>query len=490
MASATQRKEIQVRVSDDALTAELTIPGGADPATVSVDACMLQLSGAGLQVTKAMSQRVEALVAEFAAAPEADACLRFEGTPAEPGEPGRFEWASGCEPEGEAAAPVDEQGRVDYYERQSFTTVAAHQPIGRVVPPTEGKEGMDLRGEPIPVKDGKPATIAADPQTISVEADGTCRSLIDGVVRTRGTKIWISPYLEIDGYVDFHSGNIEFQGDVTIRKGVRDRFRVVTSGDLVVQQLIEAAHLEAGGDFRAAGGMAAKGRGGLRVGQDLVARYLDSVIGSVGRDATIEREMIQCDLAIGGDLRILRGALIGGVTRVGGTAHLPELGSRAHLKTELILGTLPELDKLLTRLQEHIEYLDAELTKIQAEIDQLVARPTGQPDEADRLRELMNTAPTIEQKIEAAKRRSDLLRDRYAKESRVELRVNRAVHCGVMIQVDQQQLLFKESINASLRLTRANDQRLLLAVGSGNLKPVKQIPGIRVIQAAADPDAA
>lgn len=483
MSSHGHRKEIQVHVGEEALTAELTIPGGADPDTVSVRACLSQLSAAGLQVTKAMEQSVASLVDRFIEAPEQSVSLSFEGTPAVPGESGRFEWAPGCEPDGEPSEPTSDE-RVDFYEQCAFVTVQSGDPIGRIVPPTEGTEGLDLCGSPIPVRPGKPASIAADTQSISVEADGTCRSLLDGVIRTSGNKIWISPFLEVDGYVDFHTGNIKFQGDVSVRKGIRDRFIVSTSGDLFVQQLVEAAELDVGKDLKAAGGIAAKGRGRLRVARDLTARYLDSVIGSVGHDALIEREMIQSDLAVGGDLRILRGALIGGTTRVGGTAQLPELGSRAHLRTMLVLGTLPELDKLLVRLHQHIQNCRVELAKVEAEIERLVSASGSGPDDAERLGELMKTAPLLEQKITDANRRGELLRERYDKESRVELHVARTVHTGTIVQVGQQQLIFRESVNAPVRLARSADHRLLMAVGSGNLKPVKSTPGVRLIQNA------
>ena len=102
-----------------------------------------------------------------------------------------------------------------------------------------------------------------------------------GVLQFRANKITISQALVIDDYVDFSTGNIDFDGDVQVRRGVRDKFRIRATGKVEVQGLIEAAHIETGGDFEAATGMAAKETGRVQIGGSLTAKYLECVHGTV-----------------------------------------------------------------------------------------------------------------------------------------------------------------------------------------------------------------
>ncbi len=65
--------------------------------------------------------------------------------------------------------------------------------------------------------------------------------------------------------MDFSTGNIDFEGDVRVLKGIRDIFEVRATGNIEVGGLIEASTIDAGGSVFAKGGMAgARGVGGRR----------------------------------------------------------------------------------------------------------------------------------------------------------------------------------------------------------------------------------
>ena len=74
----------------------------------------------------------------------------------------------------------------------------------------------------------------------------------------------VSPLLEIQGDVDYSTGNIDFSGDVHICGDVRENFTVHAQGTVTVDGLVEAATVEAGGDLVIARGVVGDGRALLK----------------------------------------------------------------------------------------------------------------------------------------------------------------------------------------------------------------------------------
>lgn len=480
MSQAAAQSGILVRVAGDAMSARVTISAEIDPSFVCVEAVLMELRGQSIQLTKAVQAEVEALIERFADVVEGEAELVLEGTPPVPGVDGRFEWEPGRDPTEAARGPADETANVNHYERSPFVTVEPDEPIGRVVPPTAGESGLNLRGEPVPAKAGRPASVSVDARTIAVDGDGVCRALIAGVIHYKGNKLSINPQLEVNEFVDFHTGHIRFAGNVVARKGVRDRFQVSATGSVSIAQLVEAAIVEAGADLHMPGGMAAKGIGRISVGQDLHARYLANVSGLIKRDAAVDREIIQCRLGVNRNLRVERGSLIGGVTRVGGAVHLGELGSRAHLATLLVLGTLPELEQMMRQLEEHMADLRGKINAVDQELTQLCSHPNLPSDQQKRLTELMEAGPSLEARLAEAEQRQRKLVDRFELARRVDLRVDDAVHAGAAVRVDSREIVFDDSIHKPVRIAWTRQRRLVVSVGDGTLHPVEQSPFVKV----------
>ncbi|NBB84444.1 MAG: DUF342 domain-containing protein, partial [Alphaproteobacteria bacterium] len=344
---------------------------------VTADQCLTALRDAGLAIDEAIEAQVNAALAARAAEPdpadqahEADPAadgdddhpptqptLCLEGRPVVHGEDGRLEWAEGCDPERAAA---ESNGRVDFYNLCRYVTVSKDQQIARLVAPTDGRAGHDLRGNTLQPRRGEPAPVKADTASVKVDDAGTCTALIDGVLHFDAQQISISPVLTVRGHVDFSTGNLRFDGDVLVDKGVRDRFEVQASGDVETGELIEAAVIRAGRDLRARGGVASKEAGELRVGRDLTARYLDGVRGEIGRDAYTEREIIQCRLTVGRELNVSSGAIIGGACTVAGPVRAATLGSTAAMPTTLVLGSVPAAERLIATLDRKLGELDCD----------------------------------------------------------------------------------------------------------------------------------
>lgn len=112
---------------------------------------------------------------------------------------------------------------------------------------------------------------------------------------------------EVPGFVDFSTGNIDFEGSVHVRQGIRDRFEVKATGSIIVDGLVEGATIHCGGDFTAHQGMVGKERGLLFVKGNADVGYLNNVKAEIIGNLTVRRELMNCDLVIGKSLNCKHG---------------------------------------------------------------------------------------------------------------------------------------------------------------------------------------
>lgn len=484
------KDRIEATLSADAMSASLVVAPDADPASVTGEACAQRLSDAGMQLNEAIREQIDRFIAGRASRADAPGTLAIAGQAPTAGEDGWFAWEPACDP-----ALVQERGhteddRVDFYERGRFISVARGQVIGRLHEPTEGEPGVDLRGEAIAATPGQPCPLSFDAGSIATDPEGVCRSLTDGVIHAGGEQVTIDPHLEIHGSVDFDTGNIDFKGDVSILQGVRDRFAVRADGCVSIFQLVEAAQVEAGRDLLLAGGMAGKERGRIGVGGDVVARYLDGVIGDVAGDVRVEREVIQCQLTVGGQMHLERGVIIGGLNRVAGAVRIVELGSRAHLETVLILATVPRVEDMIARVDEHLPRLRAQRDAVAADLTRLRDMRSRGPADPARLAEVQRTAPQIASRIEVVERQANQLREHYEARRSTDLIAERAVHAGAVIEVDHHRIAFIDSIHARVRLAWHAGRRLMITIGDRTPSPIARCPAVRITQARREPEQA
>jgi uncharacterized protein len=259
---------VRVMVSRDGLRADLVIEASAPLEEITPEICLGHLYELGLRIDDEAKTRVQELIVAAGATPdEATRATILTGMPPQHGQDGRVEWhVEEPEPESEGddadGASEGEGGgdAVCFYSRSAFVMVKAGQVLGKVTVPTEGRGGRDVAGRQLAARSGKPARMRFD-DSIRVDDDGTLTAKIDGMLDRTRDSASIKEFLEITGYVDFETGNIDFPGAVQVRKGVRDLFEVRCGGTLDVAGLVEMATIVTGGDFTARRGMAGREKG-------------------------------------------------------------------------------------------------------------------------------------------------------------------------------------------------------------------------------------
>jgi len=178
-------------------------------------------------------------------------------------EPGTFEIATGIKPkEGKngwveikvtletSQAPKKlEDGRVDYREIQSITTVERGAVIAIIHPPIPGQIGYTVTNEPLPAKQTVPIIVRAGKGIMLVDDKVVALESGRPHFEQRGQlfKVEIMPKLKHNGDVDLSSGNLRFTGDIDVLGEVKQNMIVEARGNINVYKTINQATITASG---------------------------------------------------------------------------------------------------------------------------------------------------------------------------------------------------------------------------------------------------
>lgn len=252
---------------------------------------------------------------------------------------------------------VDEYDQVDYTALNLFQNVEEGETICQIIPSLKGTPGMTVLGREVPAKDGKPAAPPKGRNT-ELSEDGT-RLVASraGHVEFSGRCFEVKPVLEITGDVDYSTGNINFLGDVHIAGDVTSGFSVQAMGNVVVDGLVEAAQVEAGGDVVVAKGVVGNSQALILAKRNVYAKYLENC--RVHARENLQADcLVNCDVFCNGvvEVRSGRGSIIGGRTRAAQAVSASVVGSRSERATAIDLGGMPcedfERDKLRLEMRE------------------------------------------------------------------------------------------------------------------------------------------
>lgn len=260
----------------------------------------------------------------------------------------------------------DEHGRVDYFNLNLVQNVEKGGVICQAVPPREGIPGRTVLDQEIACKVGKEAVLPKGRNTEASEDGTKLLAVKSGRVEFSGRSFLVKSVLEINGNVDFSSGNINFVGDVHIHGDVSGGFTVRTIGDITIDGVVEAAEIEAGGDLIVAKGILGDSRAVIRAHHDIYAQYMENCTvhcnGDLKTDCIVNGN-VYCDGEV--QARTGRGTIIGGRIRAARGISAKIVGSKSESITTLYLGGQPCANYEREFLLQSLKNLEAEMEKIE-----------------------------------------------------------------------------------------------------------------------------
>ncbi len=239
-----------------------------------------------------------------------------------------------------------ESGAIDYKERQTLQNVKTGEVLAVKVPPTEGKEGINVYGNIIPAEPGTDEILSPG-ENVEVSDDGLAlTSAIDGViVLTHDNKVRVLKQFKVPSDVDYSTGNLSMDGALDIKGWIRSGFHVHAKGEILVGGGIEGANVEAGADISIKGGIIGSGEGKVHAGGNLTAYFIENAQVHANGDILIRNDIVRSNVSADG--RIIstggKGRIRGGSVSAGRVIEMNEIGSPAGIITHVSVGVASEL---------------------------------------------------------------------------------------------------------------------------------------------------
>lgn len=258
-----------------------------------------------------------------------------------------------AKPRQRAGGDEEEADAVDHYSHSAFIIVSAGEVLGTVTPPDPGEDGEDIFGGCVPArKSPMPAEI--DQDSLELLPDHRLIARVAGRLIFSGGTRAVETTLTVSGDVGFATGHIDFPGPVHVEGGVKDRFRVVSRGNTTIRKLVEAAILQSARDIVLERGVAGRETASISAARNVESGYLESATITTMGDCNVKREITNCEVRARGNVNIPTGAIRGGTVAAAHTIEAATLGSAQEVVTEILAGSIPELDGLLARVNELI----------------------------------------------------------------------------------------------------------------------------------------
>lgn len=450
---------MRVEIADDRMSAMLVIEADGIPGPLDGPYADSLITSREIPLTRERSALARQLLERYAAEPNRAHRLQIaSGMEPVHGLGTRLELLPEFDPDApahhEAVQPPTDAAprRVDHHARSNLHAVRAGEVVGRLHPPKPGTDGVDVFGRVVKAKSPRNPPISIE-DSISIGPDGTLTANISGLLESRDRRLRISDTLSIHGPVDFSVGNIEFPGHVALDGGVRDDFVVHAGGDARVRDLVEAAEVHAGRDLQLEIGMSARGKGSLRAGRDLHAKYLADVRAVVVRDAHIQKDISNCELRIGRDLRAAACTLMRGELWVGRTCELAHAGTEAHVHTTIVLGKFESLEQAARQALQLAPDVLAQHERSRTALSTM-QRATAKltPRQAEELTELQFQCSKDESTLRQLERGVRTIATQMSKFARAELVVNGVIHPGVRVWIGGYCVEFHQAIRGPIRV--------------------------------------
>ncbi|MDR2177714.1 MAG: FapA family protein [Treponema sp.] len=181
-------------------------------------------------------------------------------------------------------------GRVDYRTYTPFVIVKKDQVLARLQPRKEGKPGMNVHGESLPFQTIQPMGVRGGENT---RTEGNLiLATISGQMIEKGGVLDVKDTLTIKGPVGYTTGNIIFPGDVFITGPVSDGFKIYSGGSITIKQTFDVTDAIAKGDLKVSGGIIGRGRGTLRVGGALNAKFIENCHAAIRKICVVDTAIV------------------------------------------------------------------------------------------------------------------------------------------------------------------------------------------------------
>jgi len=312
---------------------------------------------------------------------------------------------------------IGADGKADFRNLEKYITIKRDEKIVTIFQGVPGKQGKDVLGtelNPKAIKKPKleigsnitSETIVSqeEPDKIYIEYSASC----DGVLISNEESIQVSEELKLTTNVGIATGNINYQGSITIEGSIEDGAKVVCTGMMMVNANVESSEIEVGQDMTVKGGIKLKNRGVIKVKGNLRSKFIENAIIEVDGDVIVEGSILNSKIYCLGSVLLIgaTSGILGSEIIVFGSVSTVNLGSTAGLDVVVDMGYHHKNDKLYNELGNTIKSAEKELGTLVPQVQQMnniIKQSRGKLDE-DRKKKYKELIDTFKQKNDLHRR--------------------------------------------------------------------------------------
>ena len=257
---------------------------------------------------------------------------------------------------------VNSDGTVDYSEVDWFETVKTGQKIAYYHEAEPGIDGYSVTGEIIKARKGIEQSVLTGTGFYMDDDKKTYYSMLNGKIQLQGTTITITNYMEINEDVTVATGNIRFDGNVSIKGNVSDGVIIDVGGDLSINGTVNAAKINCGGAVLFKKGMNANGQGYVKAKGNVESRFFEAVRVESEKDIKVNRCLNSQLYAKG--MIISSKVIAGGIAEATNGFQLRDVGNDTGLHTVLKVATNSTLLNHLYKVNESRREIEDELVTL------------------------------------------------------------------------------------------------------------------------------
>ena len=357
---------------------------------------------------------------------------------------------------------ISEDGKADFFEMNFIFEIKEGDWLGEKIVAKPGIAGKNIFGEPVPALPGNDIKLTYDPKSAyETEEDGKVilyASRTGAVERQHGV-ITVNNHLPIDGDVGIETGNIEFDGSVSIRGTVTHGFSVVATGDISIEgpEGITGAKLikSENGDIYIRGGIFGLGDTEVEAKGSVFVKHVNDANIVAKKDIVIGFYTLGSNLT-GNSILVdeRKGKIIGGKAVAKNVIVTAISGNRLERKTELIIDRVNK-----KAVHEAIQEKAALLKSAQTEVIQI----TSQINQVSQFKDQFN-----EQQIKSFNASLVELEKKKENIAKIDNEIKKLMED--VSNVGQEEIIVKKEANPGTRIQIGTKSTILNKISQGAFK--------------------
>jgi uncharacterized protein (DUF342 family) len=257
-------------------------------------------------------------------------------------------------------------GRVDYKKNVVINSVKKGDLLATIQPAQKGIEGKDIFGRPRKARDGNPNVLYCGDNVTRNREKTSFFAECAGQPILNKNLISVFPHYFVPGDIDHSTGNIAFNGNVTVKGSIHPDFEVKASGDVTVGGSVDCGKIDAGRTIKVFGGIVGNDQTVIKCGKDLFAGYLQNAIIEAQGDILVLKSIIQSKIYCTGEVLCneQKGTVVGGCIYALKSIDIKVAGSPTGTRTELVAGNDFLVRKIRDEFMTAFQFYDKNLEKL------------------------------------------------------------------------------------------------------------------------------